>query len=112
MIGLLLVAALAVALWFKLRSGARQAHLLVSAGATLLDVRTPGEFAGGHLDGARNLPVQELARRIGEVGPRDKPVVVYCHSGARALVAAQTLRAAGYREVVNLGPMAAWSLGR
>lgn len=110
LIVLLLAAAVLGALLFKLRSGSARAHRLVSGGATLLDVRTPAEFGAGHLEGARNIPVQDLARRLDEVGPREKPVVVYCHSGARAALAARTLRAAGFREVVNLGPMAAWSL--
>jgi rhodanese-related sulfurtransferase len=42
----------------------------VTAGARLLDVRSPEEYAGGHLPGAINIPVQELDRRLGEVGPR------------------------------------------
>jgi rhodanese-related sulfurtransferase len=43
---------------------------------TLIDVRTPEEFAAGHLPGARNIPVEELPRRLTEI-PRDKPVVAY-----------------------------------
>ncbi|MFO0692097.1 MAG: rhodanese-like domain-containing protein [Polyangiales bacterium] len=78
----------------------------VSAGATLLDVRTPGEFAERHVDGALNVPVQELEERLGEV-PRDRPVVVYCLSGGRSAAASRMLAAAGY-EAYDLGPMSAW----
>jgi rhodanese-related sulfurtransferase len=84
------------------------ARQLVSSGARLLDVRTAAEFAGGHIAGAVNIPVQELGGRSGEVGPKEKPVVVYCHSGSRSLFAARTLRQAGFQAVHDLGAMANW----
>lgn len=83
-----------------------RAHELVDEGATLLDVRTPGEFASGHVEGAVNIPVQELGARMAEV-PRDRPVVVYCHSGARSASAAERLSSDGY-EVLDLGAMSNW----
>jgi phage shock protein E len=83
-----------------------EAHQLVAQGAVLVDVRTPEEFAGGHLDGARNVPVDELAGRMGEL-PRDRVLVVYCRSGARSSRAAAMLRGAGY-QARDLGPMSAW----
>jgi phage shock protein E len=85
---------------------AAEAHQLVSAGAVLLDVRTPEEFSDRHVDGARNIPVDELSQRLGEL-PRDKVVVVYCHSGARSARATGVLRRAGY-QARDLGPMRAW----
>jgi phage shock protein E len=85
-----------------------EAHALVKAGAKLLDVRTAEEFAGGHVPGAVNVPVQELANRLAEVGPREAPVVVYCHSGSRSGRATRLLRDAGYTQVHDLGPMDAW----
>lgn len=84
------------------------ARRMVSEGAALLDVRSPEEFRAGHLSGARNIPVQELAARAGEVGPPDQAVVVYCMSGMRSASAEQILRRAGFRQVFNLGPMSAW----
>lgn len=81
---------------------------LVAAGSPILDVRTPDEFASGHVHGARNLPVQSLPQRIGEVGPKDVPVIVYCRSGGRSASAASMLRAAGYTEVIDVGPMSAF----
>ncbi len=83
-----------------------RARELVSGGATLVDVRTPEEYAAGHVDGALNVPVDEVAARIAEI-PRERPVVVYCHSGRRAARAAETLQQNGY-EVYDLGPMSAW----
>lgn len=85
-----------------------QAHELVEAGALLLDVRTPEEFAGGHLPGAINIPVQELPQRLGEVGSAPKGVVVYCAAGGRSASAAEILKRAGVTQVLNLGPMSAW----
>lgn len=75
----------------------------LTRGATVLDVRTPGEFAGGAAPNAKNIPVQELAARIGEVGPKDRPVVVYCASGIRSAKAAAMLTQAGYAEVIDVG---------
>ena len=92
-------------LWFRIRAG--EAKRLVADGATLVDVRSEGEFERGHIDGARNIPVQEIAARSSEL-PRGKPVVVYCASGMRSAMAASALRRAGFETVVNLGPMSAW----
>ena len=86
-------------------SGA-EGRALLAAGATLLDVRSPAEFAAGHLDGAVLVPVDELDARLGEL-PHDRPVVVYCRSGGRSARAASLLAAAGY-EVHDLGGMGNW----
>lgn len=93
---------------FAGKTSSADAHQLVASGALLLDVRSPAEFAGGHIDGARNIPVDQLAGRLAEVGPKDKAVVVYCRSGARSSSATQVLRSAGYTQVYDLGPMSAW----
>ena len=102
----------AVVIWMLLKRrgdiSSAEAHRLVAAGARLLDVRTAGEFAGRHIDGALNIPVQELESRVGEVGPRDKPVVVYCLSGARSARAVGILKAAGFSTVRNLGSFTRW----
>ena len=84
------------------------ARRLVAAGARLVDVRSPGEFANSHLPGAVNVPVQELDRRVAELGPRDGELILYCRSGSRSARAAALLRARGYTKVHNLGPMTAW----
>ncbi|MBI5512663.1 MAG: rhodanese-like domain-containing protein [Deltaproteobacteria bacterium] len=85
-----------------------EARRLVANGAALVDVRTPAEFAAGHLEGAANIPLQELDARIAEVGDRARPVVVYCRSGTRSAAAARMLRGAGYRSVHDLGAMSRW----
>ena len=85
-----------------------EAHQRVAAGATLVDVRTPEEFAAGHLPGAVNIPVDELPRRFSELGSPEKPLVVYCRSGARSGRAERLLKERGFQDVFNLGPMSAW----
>lgn len=83
------------------------AHALVAQGATLVDVRTPGEWRSGHIEGAVLIPIDELGGRLGEI-PRDRTVVVYCASGARSAQAAAVLRAAGYT-VRDLGGISRWN---
>ena len=61
----------------------------------LLDVRTAGEYGGGHLDGFLNIPVDELRERLDEV-ERGKPVYVICQSGLRSYIACRILAGYGY----------------
>jgi phage shock protein E len=108
------VAIIAVAAWmsFGRASHARvtsaEAQRLVTAGARLVDVRASFEFAAGHLPGAINVPVQQLDQRLAELEPKDKPIVVYCRSGHRSQVAYDKLKAAGFTNLHDLGPMSAW----
>lgn len=82
---------------------------VVQAGAAhqLIDVRTPQEFASGHIAGAINIPVEEIGQRLGEVS-KETPVVVYCRSGNRSAQAAQILASAGYTGIYDLGGVIAW----
>ena len=84
-----------------------EAHALVEQGATLVDVRSSGEWQSGHIDGAVHIPVDEISDRMSEL-PRDHTIVVYCASGMRSARAASALRSAGY-EVRDLGPMSNWN---
>jgi phage shock protein E len=84
------------------------ARQLVQAGARLVDVRTPGEFAAGHLPGAVNIPLQQLDDRLAELEPKGSPVVLYCRSGHRSGNAARTLKSAGFAAVHDLGSMSRW----
>lgn len=75
----------------------------------LLDVRTLEEFAGGHLDGARLLPVQELGQRLAELEPhRQDTIIAYCRSGHRSGIAAAMLQARGYRALNMTGGILRW----
>jgi phage shock protein E len=90
------------------RERSREAKRKVEGGATLLDVRTREEFAQGHLPGATNIPVQQLGQRLGELGPPEREVVVYCAVGGRSAAASELLRRAGFRDVLDLGAMSNW----
>lgn len=85
--------------------GAR-AKQLVADGATLLDVRSPGEFADEHAPGARNIPVDALRARLAELD-KSKPVVTYCAVGSRSRQAAAVLRDNGFT-VWDMGSLGAW----
>lgn len=85
-----------------------EAHRLVDKGALLVDVRSVEEFADGHIAGAINLPVNDLDRRMGELTPKDRSIVLYCRSGNRSARAARTLKNAGYSQVRDLGAMSRW----
>ncbi len=74
----------------------------LEAGATIIDVRTPDEFRDGAYPGAKNIPLSDLGRRLDEI-PKDKPVVLYCASGARSASAARAMKQAGYPDVINAG---------
>ncbi|MEE9281365.1 MAG: rhodanese-like domain-containing protein [Myxococcota bacterium] len=81
-----------------------------AAGPLLLDVRTSGEYASGHLPGAINIPHAELPERSPEIAEfRSRGVIAYCESGRRAAIALESLREAGFREIGHLeGDMAGW----
>jgi rhodanese-related sulfurtransferase len=76
----------------------------------VLDVRTPEEFANGHVPGTVNVPIAELPSRLGELAAsRDQEVVVYCERGPRAIAATEILVSAGFAAVQHLkGHMSAW----
>ena len=73
----------------------------------LIDVRTPEEFASGHIQNAVNISVETLQARLDEV-PGGTPVVVYCRSGNRSASAAQILTENGYQQVYDLGGIRDW----
>ena len=68
---------------------------------TLVDVRTPDEFALGSLKGAVNIPLDDMRERMQEI-PQDKPVYLYCGVGLRGYLASNILLMNGYKEVKNL----------
>jgi hydroxyacylglutathione hydrolase len=78
-------------------------------GLTLLDVRGKSEFEKGHLPGATHIYLGELPDRIDEL-PRDHPVITFCGSGRRAIIAASLLKSHGFEDVEDcLGSMSACS---
>jgi phage shock protein E len=75
----------------------------IDKNATVVDVRTPQEFAGQHFPGAINIPLVDITRRISEFKQFQKPIVAYCRSGNRSGIAAAMLKQAGIADVVNGG---------
>jgi rhodanese-related sulfurtransferase len=79
------------------------AQLIANLKPVIVDVRTPREFQGGHLAGAKLIPVQEFQRRVSELAPhKNDPVFVYCRTGNRSTVAAKILVDQGFTNVINL----------
>lgn len=106
-------------LWPQLRRGTAGAAEVTPAEAVLLinrenalvlDVRSDAEFASGHIADARNIPLAQLAERIGELRKyQQKPILVNCQSGVRTGSACAQLKKAGFTRVYHLsGGMAAW----
>lgn len=70
---------------------------------TIVDVRTPGEFMGGHVANSINIPLDEVPDRIDEFKGLSKPIVVCCLSGGRSGQAEAFLKANGVDEIYNGG---------
>ncbi len=75
---------------------------LVKDGAQIVDVRSKGEFSGGHIRGSLNIPVQDLENNLKKL-KKDKPVITCCASGMRSASAKNILLKNGFKEVHNGG---------
>jgi phage shock protein E len=71
--------------------------------ATIVDVRSPQEFAQDHYPGAINIPVDQVPQRVQEFKEMKTPIVAYCRSGNRSGMAVSILKQAGVQEVYNGG---------
>lgn len=76
---------------------------LINNSAAIVDVRTEEEFEEEHYPNAICIPVNEIAQRAAEIGPKDRSVVLYCASGARSAYAARILKSLGFSKVINAG---------
>jgi rhodanese-related sulfurtransferase len=78
--------------------------------SVVIDVREPNEFAEGHIEGARNIPVSKVAERAHELeAHKQSPVIVTCNSGARSPEACKKLVSQGFGQIFELkGGMMAW----
>lgn len=85
-----------------------QASALRAHGALLIDVRQPEEWAQGHVPGSTLIPLDDLPSRIRDL-PRDRRIVVVCHSGKRSRFGRDLLLKAGFMQVASLsGGLSAW----
>ena len=71
--------------------------------AMLIDVRDKNEYAAGHLQGARNIPLSTIDKAVSAIHDKDMPLYVYCLSGGRSRKAVSALKKAGYTNVTNIG---------
>lgn len=88
-----------------------QAHTLLQKDTTLtlLDVRTPDEFAQEHIEGAILIPVQTLNENLSKLqGVKEKRIIVYCHSGNRSVAASRILVKNGFIPLNIKGGISAW----
>lgn len=78
---------------------------LVDQGAIIIDVRTPAEFNSGHIQGSKNIPLDQVKGSLSKIKQFNKPVITVCRSGARSAVAESVLSGSGI-EAYNGG---AWT---
>ncbi len=75
----------------------------MSEGAIILDVRSPGEYQGGHVKGSKNIPLDKIGEKMETIKKWNKPVITCCASGMRSGSAASILKRNGV-EAYNAGP--------
>lgn len=76
---------------------------LINDGAIILDVRTKGEFGGGHIKGSVNIAVDQLKNNLHRLNDKNKPIITCCASGMRSATAKNILKSNGYASVHNGG---------
>jgi phage shock protein E len=76
---------------------------LVKEGAIILDVRSKGEYSGGHIKGSINISVDTLKNNLNKIKDKNKPIITCCASGMRSATAKSILKSKGYAEVYNGG---------
>ena len=95
--------------WSELDSAGGQ-DLMNQGSVQILDVRTPEETKGGAIQGAVNVPLDQLEARVGELTTGDTPTLVYCAGGARSTEACQMLSKRGFTRLYNLtGGFTSWT---
>ncbi len=87
--------------------------IIDSEECVIIDVREEEEYITGHANNAELLPVDEIdeKRAAGIIAAKDTPVMVYCRSGSRSLLASKRLCRLGYTRVYNLGSLVGWPYG-
>ncbi len=76
---------------------------LVKQGAIILDVRSKGEYAGGHIKGSMNISVDALSSNLSKLKDKNKTIITCCASGMRSASAKNILKSNGYTQVHNGG---------
>lgn len=76
---------------------------MLEEGAIIVDVRSPGEYAGGHIEKSINIPLDKLENQLGKLKDKKQPIITCCASGMRSSSAKGILQSKGYENVVNGG---------
>ncbi|MDT0686463.1 rhodanese-like domain-containing protein, partial [Autumnicola psychrophila] len=74
---------------------------LLKEGGVIVDVRSNAEYAGGHINGAKNIPLQGLSSSTAMLKDKSKPIITCCASGMRSASAKSVLQSKGYTNVYN-----------
>ena len=85
------------------KAPAAEVQAMIKNGALVVDVRTADEYNSGHFPGALLIPHGEIGARLGELGAKDRPIVLYCRSGNRSGIALHILESSGFTKAVNAG---------
>lgn len=96
---------------FRMITPAELTLLVNRHDATVLDIRAADEFKKGHITGAKNMPLDQLAKQVATLeNQKDKPIILVCYAGMSAQGAARQLITAGYSQVsVLTGGMQKWA---
>ncbi len=76
---------------------------LVKNGAVIVDVRSKGEYSGGHIKGSMNIPLDTLRSNLSKLKDKGRPVITCCASGMRSGQAVSILKSNGFEQVYNGG---------
>jgi phage shock protein E len=76
---------------------------MIKQGAIVVDVRTKGEYTGGHIRGSVNIPVEQLNKNLHRLADKNKAIITCCASGMRSGAAKNILKSNGYLQVFNGG---------
>ncbi len=89
----------------------REVHNMMQKGAKflLLDCREPWEYQAARIEGATLIPMRQIPQELDDI-PKDQPVVVYCHAGARSFDTASWLKQQGVNAVSMSGGIDRWSM--
>lgn len=90
-----------------------EAKEILVSGGMIIDTREETEFAQGHADGAELLPVDDITEDSAAwvIPTKDTPVITYCRTGSRAILAAERLSELGYTNVYTIGSIVGWQYG-
>lgn len=100
---ILLVAFTAIILWNRFGPSMVDTTEIDFSQAVIIDVRSPGEFTGGHVEGAINLPIDTITEAdVLKLTSKEKPVILYCRSGGRASAVQSRMEQWGFTSVYNL----------